>query len=65
MEYQKIVNLLENKAWNQPSRIRTKNGLKKMMNQEDGILLGILESRAGYCTFLSCHVRVSEWIHSL
>ena len=29
MKYQKIANLLENKTWNQPSRIGTKNWFEK------------------------------------
>ena len=41
MEYQKIANLLNN-ASNQPSKFRTKNGLKKNMNQEEHILLVVI-----------------------
>ena len=38
MEYQKRANLLDN-SLNQPSKFRTRNGLKEMMNPEEGILL--------------------------
>ena len=41
MEYQKIANYLDSAA-NQPSKCRPKNWLKEMMNQEEGILQGIL-----------------------
>ena len=37
MEYQKISNLLDN-ALNQPSRFRTKNRLKQMMNHEEHMM---------------------------
>ena len=38
MEYQKIVNLLDNTS-NQPSKFRIKNWLKQMMNQEEHTVL--------------------------
>ena len=37
MNNQKITNVLDNKS-NQPSKIRKKSGLKKMINQEESIL---------------------------
>ena len=39
MEYQKIANLLDIEASNQPSRFRAKIRLKWMMNQEEHILV--------------------------
>ena len=38
MKYQKIANLLDN-ASNQPSKFKTKNWVKKSMNQEEHMLL--------------------------
>ena len=48
MEYQKIINLLDNKS-NQLSKFRTKNGLKQMVNQEKYIIpIVTLDSRLQY-----------------
>ena len=48
MEYQKIINLLDNKP-NQLSKFRTKNGLKQMVNQEKYIIpIVTLDSRLQY-----------------
>ena len=38
MEYQKIINLLENTR-NQPSKFRTRNRVKKMANQKEGMII--------------------------
>ena len=38
MEYQKIINLLDNTS-NQPSKFRTKNWFEIMMNQEEHAIL--------------------------
>ena len=38
MEYQEIINLLDNTS-KEPSQFRTKNGLKLMINQEGHIIL--------------------------
>ena len=38
MEYQKIANLIDD-ASNKPSKFRTKNWVKIMMNQEDHTVL--------------------------
>ena len=40
MEYQKIINLLDNPP-NQPSKFRIKNGLKEMMNHMERTALVI------------------------
>ena len=40
MEYQKIINLLD-KTSNQPSKFRTKIGLKYVMNREEHIALTV------------------------
>ena len=48
MEYQKIINLLDNKS-SQLSKFRTKNGLKQMVNQEKYIIpIVTLDSRLQY-----------------
>ena len=39
MEYQKIVNLLDDKTSNKPFKFRTKNLVEKSMNQEEHIML--------------------------
>ena len=39
MEYQKIANLIDDDASNQPSKFRTRNWFEIMMNQEEHIML--------------------------
>ena len=39
MEYQKIVNLLDDASSNQPSNFKTKNWVEVKMNQEEHTML--------------------------
>ena len=49
MEYQKIANLLDDALSNQPSKFKTKIGLKKMMNQEEHTMLIVKSNLKQQC----------------
>ena len=49
MEYQKIVNLLDNNLSNQPSKFRSKNWVETNMNQKNLIVLIVIVDLKQQC----------------